>query len=79
MVRLKNIRISGSLMECDIYPEGSTQAGHVLVDAKSGELKEYTLPDGYEWCENHVSHAKQKLIEMFVFGNIPAEKLVMWY
>ena len=79
MVRLKNIMKSSSFIECDIIPEDSSQSGHIVVDFISEEIKESSLPDGYEWCRNHVTHAKNKLIELSTKENIPDEKLVMWY
>ena len=67
MVRLKNLEKSNITVECDIIPEDSKQLGHIVVNLDSGELENYSLPEGYEWCRNHV----QK--------NMPDEKLLMWY
>lgn len=78
MIRLKNIKKNNSLIECDIIPEDSSQSGHIVVDVISEEIKEYSLPEGYKWCKNHVTHAKNKLIELSTKDNIPNEKLVMW-
>ena len=78
MVRLKNIRINGKTIECDIYPEDSSQAGHVVVYTDTKTLKSYTLPDGYEWCMKHVAHVKNKLTEFIGSDTLPAEKVVMW-
>ena len=79
MVKLKNIKKNNSLIECDILPEDSLQSGHIVVDVISAEVQEYSLPKGYEWCRNHVNHAKDKLVELSTENNIPDEKLVMWY
>ena len=79
MVKLKNIKKTSSLIECDIIPEDSSQSGHIVVDFISEKIKEYSLPDGYEWCRNYVTHAKNKLIEISAQDNISDEKLVMWY
>ena len=38
MVRLKNIAIKDAVIECDIYPEDSAQAGRVSVDMESKKL-----------------------------------------
>ncbi len=69
-------------MECDILPENSKDFGHVVVDFQSEdpyETVEYTLPEGYEDCLNHVSHAVTALLEMKDLDEIPSERLVMWY
>lgn len=79
MVRLKNIKKSSSVIECDFIPEDSLQSGHIVVDIISDEIKECVYPDGYEWCKNHVIHAKNKLIELSTKDSIPDEKLVMWH
>ncbi len=79
MVKLKNIKKNDYFIESDIIPEDSQKSGHVTVDIKSGELKAYDLPEGYEWCTNHVNHAKNKLLEISSLDNLPKEKLIMWY
>lgn len=78
MVKLKNIKKNNMLIECDIVPEDSTEYGHVTVAIDTEELKSYSLPNGYEWCRNHVSHAQTALLEMVNSGIIPDEKLVKW-
>ena len=78
MVRLRNIKKNDYIIESDILTEDSQKLGHVIVDIKSGELKEFDLPEGYEWCTNHVNHAKDKLIEMSKQNSFPEEKLIMW-
>lgn len=79
MVRLKNIKKNNSVVECDIIPEDSTDSGHIVVNLDSGELEDFSLPTGYEWCTNHVNHAKNKLITLVKEEYLPKEKLVMWY
>lgn len=78
MIKLKNIQINNSVIECDIYPEDSLQAGHIVVDVETKELKESKLPVGYEWCRNHVNHAKMKLLEFADLKKLPKEKVIMW-
>lgn len=78
MVRLKNIKKNNMLIECDIIPEDSKEFGHVTVALDTKELKAYSLPNGYEWCRNHIAHVQTALLEMAHDGVIPHEKLVMW-
>lgn len=79
MVKLINIKKVDSIVECDIIPEDSRESGHILVNLESGELKDFFLPKGYEWCRNHVNHAKNNLIKLAGEGDLPEEYLVMWY
>ena len=80
MVKLKNIkRIDSRVAECDIYPEDSKESGHIVVDYIENSLIRYTLPKGYEWYTNHVSHAQWVLVEMMNENNPATERLVMWY
>ena len=80
MVKLKNIVINGNIAKCDIYPEDSPANGSLEVDLQTREIKSYTLPVGYEWCENHIAHAKNYLVEVSKSNNeISTEKLIMWY
>lgn len=79
MIKLKNLKKNDSLVECDIIPEDSDKAGHLVVDLKSNKTLKYDLPDGYEWCRSHVKHASDVLIRLSKEDSFPEEKLVMWY
>lgn len=79
MVRLRNLKKSDEIGECDIIPEDSKQAGHITVNLNSEKLEEFSLPEGYEWCENHVYHAARNLVTLLKGDDIPEEYLVMWY
>lgn len=79
MVKLKNIKKSNNTIECDIYPEDSAFPGHIIVSIKTEEILSCKLPQGYEWCLNHASHARWKLMEMLNNNEeITEEILVMW-
>ena len=78
MVKLKNLKRIDQKIQCDIYPEDSTEAGQLSVNL-SDESYDYKLPKGYEWCTNHVAHAKRAIIEMVkADSELPKEKLIMW-
>lgn len=80
MILLKNFRIRSGNIEADIYPEGSSVAGLLVVNSK-GEIVEHLLPKGYEYCENHIAHAKRFIgnnYEKIINGKI-TEKIIMWY
>ena len=78
MIKLKNLKRNDAVGECDVYPEDSQQAGHIVVDLNSGSVNEYSLPSGYEWCLNHVNHAAENLVRLLKRDKVPNEYLVMW-
>ncbi len=80
MILLKNFRLRNGNVEADIYPEESSAAGLLVVNPKGGII-EHFLPRGYEYCENHVAHARwfiSKNYDKIVNGEI-TEKIIMWY
>lgn len=81
MVKIKNIRINGNLVNCEIYPEDSNENGYMVVNIAIGEIVEFNLPSGYEWCINHLHRAKRFIIEQFAeIRDVPIkEKTIMWY
>jgi hypothetical protein len=79
MIRLKNIVRSSADISCDFYPEDSVVAGNMSVNMETGNV-EYLLPAGYEWCMNHVHHAKKKLLEIAGSNKeYPKELIIKWY
>jgi hypothetical protein len=79
MVKLKNLKKNNATIESDIIPEDSDNSGHIVVDLDQGITIDYSLPEGYEWCMNHVNHAKNKLIELAKEEHLSEQYLVMWY
>ena len=77
MVRLKNIKIDGSVAEADFYPEDSKVCGHVVVDLKKHKLTEYRDVPGFG--ESYRGHAFRQLIRMEKENDKRTECLVMWY
>lgn len=49
-----------------------------MVNIDTETVREYELPKGYEWCDNHVNHAMRTLIEISNEKEVPKERLVMW-
>lgn len=78
MIRLKNIVKNNNIIKCDIYPEDSPFPGTVICNVRERNLVSHSLPNGYEWCKNHVFHALYALLEMNDKGNILSEKTIMW-
>ena len=79
MVRLNNIKKNGNIIQCDIFPEDSNIPGYIVVNINTETVREYELPKGYEWCNNHMNHAMRTLIEISNEKELPKERLVMWY
>lgn len=82
MVRLMNIQLSEKIISCNFFPEGSEAPGYLSVDVETNKVKEYYLPDGYEYCENHLHKAKDRLLQCIATNQIPPKEealLVMWY
>ena len=79
MIRLKNIRKENDKIMCDAFIEDSPNSVKLVLDISSGEMNDYILPEGYEWCHKHIIHARNALISMIRNNNIAPEKLVMWY
>lgn len=79
MVRLKNLKRNNDLVACDLYIEGSADPQHFAVNVETKEVVEFSAPKDYEHCENHVAHAKWKIIELAKQDKLPPECTVMWY
>ena len=79
MIKLKNIKIDSAVLSCDIVPEDSELSGYIKIDTSTQNC-EYSLPQGYGWCRNHIEHAKDFLIGSIESKNaLPSEALIMWY
>lgn len=76
---IKNIKKNNDRIKCCIIPEDCREEGYLSVNLKSQEIENCELPEGYEWCTNHISHARRELLKMVKRDNIPNDKLIMWY
>ena len=81
MIKLKNIKIDNDFVSCDIYPEDSIANGYMKINIANGEVESYLLPEGYEYCDNHVEHARHFIINHLEdIQSVPIiEKTIMWY
>ncbi len=81
MVRLKKLRKNQTTIEADIYPENSTQPGHIIVSLESQKILGQIDPKGYEGfsCCAYVAHAKKALLKLADQDPLPDTYLVMWY
>lgn len=81
MILLKNIKINNDIVECDMFPENSKESGHMKLNLKNGEIENYSLPTGFEYCKNHVYKAGNYLIKHIkeIISTPIHEKMLMWY
>lgn len=79
MIKLKNIKIENDTVTCDLLPEDSSEYGYIVVNIHTKNIQEYVLPQGYEWCKNHIEHAKENLIKMCETNTLQNELTIMWY
>lgn len=81
MIELKNIKVEGDIVKCEIFPENSEISGKIEVDVSENRIRSFVLPIGYEWCRNHLEHAKRYIVMNFKrIKNLPiTEKTLMWY
>ena len=78
MIKLENIKKINSIISCRILPEDAESYGSLVVDVVNRSIIDYDLPDGYQWCKNHVVHAAEALFRMALLNDIPSEKKVAW-
>lgn len=78
MIKLKNIEKSENIVKCDIFPEDSVSGGMLIYDIAADSIKDFELPEGYEWCKNHLSHAVKAIRNMVETNTIQNEKTIMW-
>lgn len=80
MIRLKNIKIDNSnTVICDIFPEDCKHSGHIEIDILQQKISNYSLPTDYEWCKNHMEHAKSYILKTLKENkSLPSEKTLIW-
>lgn len=80
MIKLKNITIKNDIVKCDIIPEDCQNSGFIEIDVSNNKIIDYALPLGYEWCKNHIQHAKSYILNACARKEtLPSEKTLIWY
>lgn len=79
MVKLKNIKKNHDLISCDFFPEDAQNPGHIEYNIANDEVINCDYPEGYEWCDSHLSHAVDYLSSVANDDKMPESKLIMWY
>ena len=80
MVKLTDIQRTGDTIRCKAYVEDCEEPVNLMFHIRSHILDDFTLPNGYEYCDWHILiYAKKYLEEAANMVSIPKEKLIMWY
>ena len=79
MIRLKNINKNGNTITCEAYVEDCRESIQLEFNITKQTLSAEPLPKGYEYCKMHITHARRHLEKMAETGEIPPERLIMWY
>ena len=77
MLRLRNIKVSGNIVEAEYSPESSGVWGHISVDVNNEEIIHSEEVSGYS--EFYRWHAFWKLIDIVKSHSDVKECIVMWY
>lgn len=79
MIKLKNFTVNNAIVRCEIQPEDCTSKGISEIDIVNKTIVNYTLPSGYEWCINHLHHAKHYILDTYKStAEFPLEKILIW-
>ena len=79
MIKLKNIKINDKTIICNIIPEDCQNIGYLEINILEKNISNYSLPTGYEWCKNHIEHAKNYILNTLNKNkSFPLEKTLIW-
>lgn len=80
MLKLKNIRINGNLIEADYFPESDDRSAHVSLDSHTGvETREVIEEYGGTYARMALNGLKRILKDIQKGKTIPDERVIMWY
>jgi len=79
MLRLKKVKKLDNEVTAEFYIEDSSECGHIVIDINIMDIKEYSMPSGWETNFIYLAHARYSIIKMIEENNIVEERLVMWY
>lgn len=79
MIKLKEIKRNSGTITCKAYVEDCKEAISLSFDISTSMIKDVPLPQGYDWCDSHISHAKDYLMEIASKETIPDNHTIMWY
>ena len=79
MLRLKKVKKLDNEVTAEFYIESSSECGHIVIDINIMDIKEYSMPSGWETDFIYLAHARYSIIKMIEENNIVEERIVMWY
>ena len=78
MIELKEIKRINNIIACKAFVEDCTTEIPLQYDFKTRELSNYTLPEGYGWCNAHIGYAERYMEEQRDVIDVPEHKVIMW-
>lgn len=80
VLKLKNIKLNGSIMSCDYYPEDTDYKGFIAYDMEKDKMVDY-VPSEYHCNEKmYTGQTVAKLYNLYKNKNdIPNEAYSVWY
>lgn len=78
MIRLQNIKKHDSVISCEAFFEDCEEAVELRYSVKEQRLRDFRLPEGYEWCDAHVGFVR-RYFESFGNEEPPEQMTIMWY
>lgn len=63
----------------EFYIENTSECGHIVIDINIMDIKEYSMPSGWETDFIYLAYARDSIIRMIKENDIVEERLVMWY
>lgn len=78
MITLRNIKRTEQTIEADFYPEDSKEAGHMVFDLLTGEVRKCSVPEEYRGL-TYASHAKRALKDLAKEKTLEETYTIFWY
>ena len=79
MVRVTGIKRTGATIEADYFPENEKEAGHIILDRKSGEVVEVKQTKMDMGIHTYAAHAASLLRKILKDEEIPPVMSSVWY
>ena len=78
-IEIKKVKKIDNEVTAEFYIEDTSECGHIVIDINIMDIKEYSMPSGWETDFIYLAHARDSIIRMIKENDIVEERLVMWY
>lgn len=79
MIKLMQIKREENKITCKALIEDCEIYTPLSYDIPSMTFDDYSLPEGYEWCDIHIHHAKRFFSSILKNGeDLPESRTIMW-